>query len=329
MMSIQISSHPYPKDWSEYRQLWNEAQLQKTLTSHPLHLDIELTSHCNLRCTMCWQSGAMTAPKGFMEFDLFKKIINDGVASGLCAVKLQSRGESTLHPKFFEFAKYAKVAGVMDLQVTTNGTNFDERSIDDLISSGLDLLIVSIDDQHDDSLLEVYGDNAPNITQSVQQIIEKREKSGSPTPKIRIQTIAFPNQTKVDRLAEIKSEYPDADHYMVNHLWNSDTDREAIENLSTDFNMLPCSYLWTRMAVLWDGVVTTCCYDYNASNELGNANLENVPQIWLGRKMMRLRERHLADERSSISVCNMCEQSIEPKENKKIFHQFLHDKSKA
>ena len=45
-----------------------------------------------------------------MKFDLFK-IIDEGFKNGLCAIKLQSRGESDDASKIFEFSKYAKSKG--------------------------------------------------------------------------------------------------------------------------------------------------------------------------------------------------------------------------
>jgi len=43
-------------------------------------LIIEPTNTCNLRCTFCFVTEGMTREGGFMEFDLFKKIIDDYVA---------------------------------------------------------------------------------------------------------------------------------------------------------------------------------------------------------------------------------------------------------
>ena len=42
-------------------------------------------------------------PRGFMSMKLFKKIIDEGVKNGLCAIKLQSRGEAMMHPKILNF----------------------------------------------------------------------------------------------------------------------------------------------------------------------------------------------------------------------------------
>ena len=72
----------------------------------PLVIYVEASSLCNLACTFCPH---YIDPAGLhkqnMELDVFKKIIDEGVKNGLCAIKLQSRGEAMMHPKIFEYSK--------------------------------------------------------------------------------------------------------------------------------------------------------------------------------------------------------------------------------
>ena len=47
----------------------------------PLKMHVEPTSFCNLRCPMCPQSVGANATNGFMEMDLFNKIIDEAATS--------------------------------------------------------------------------------------------------------------------------------------------------------------------------------------------------------------------------------------------------------
>ncbi|KPA18736.1 radical SAM additional 4Fe4S-binding domain-containing protein, partial [Candidatus Magnetomorum sp. HK-1] len=123
-----------------YRELWKKTESYELLTNFPLHLDIELSGVCNLKCNFCFQNGLIQEPLGLMEFDLFKKIINEGVNKGLCAIKLQVRGESFLNPKLFECISYAKQKGILDIQLTTNSTFLSEENINKLLESELDVI---------------------------------------------------------------------------------------------------------------------------------------------------------------------------------------------
>ena len=275
---------------------------------------MELTAQCNLKCTMCWQNGDLRHDtKGLMDDDLFKRVIDQGVAAGMRAIKLQSRGESMLHPRLAELAEYAKQAGVMDVQLTTNGTLFNkEGRLEAVLKSGMDKLIFSMDPQHDESALEIYGDKAPDVPAIVREAFEIKKTLGLEKPIIRIQTIAQEGETKEDGLVRVKREYPDADEIMVNHLWNSKSDEDAYEGLSGGFELMPCSYLWSRLVVFWDGEVALCCRDYNNFHRIGNVKGSTIKDIWLGEKMAILRQQHLDGERHEVEICKHCDECVRP-----------------
>lgn len=305
-----------PKDFDHYRDLWRRAERREFLSTHPLHLDMELTSHCNLACPMCWQSGSMTTPKGSMDPALFRRIVDTGVGLGLSAIKLQIRGESTLHPEIVGLTRHAKDAGVMDVQLTTNGTVLGTKPtlLEDMLISGLDKLIFSIDPAHDASAREIYGENkAPDLRQVVARAMELREASGIGKPILRIQTFAQPAQSVDDRLAEIEAEFPHADEYFINPLWNSQWDVDSIPGLSADYDLLPCVHLWTRLAIYWDGMAYLCPRDYECRYPMGDANRQSVSDIWLGEPMMAMRRAHLDGRRGEHALCGHCDMCAEPK----------------
>jgi radical SAM protein with 4Fe4S-binding SPASM domain len=304
-----------PRSFADYRAAWRQAERLEVLPDFPLHLDVELASSCNLKCAMCWQADGLEAPMGTMKDDLFKRIIDEGVANGLCAVKLQSRGESLLHPRIGALARYAKEAGVMDVQLTTNGTLLDKRGkLDSLLLSGMDKLIFSIDDAHDESALEIYGpERMPDVRVLARKTIRRRRALGLDRPVVRIQTFAPPGVTQEERLAQIRAEFPDADEFLVNQLWNSKPDEDSLPGLAEDYDFLPCSYLWTRMVVYWNGDVTTCCRDYNCTMKLGNARDTSIRDLWLGRRMMAYRRAHAHAQRHTMDICAHCDISTRRK----------------
>lgn len=314
-----------PGTWAEYREFWKRAEALEILTAHPLHLDIELTSNCNLRCKMCWQSGLLDAAMGFMDDDLFKRLVDEGVSQGMCGIKLQIRGESTMHPRLAQLAHYARNAGVLDVQLTTNGTLLDKPGkLDELLESGLSKLIFSIDPAHDESAQEIYGDRVPDVRRIVQEAVERRGHLGLAKPYIRVQAYTQPDQTQEELLAALKGEFPNVDEYLATHLFNAQYDMDSLEGLSTEYDMYPCSYLWTRLAIYWNGDVTICCRDYNSTMKLGNVRNLSVRELWLGEKMGIVRRAHLGGERKSITVCSHCEVCTEPKLGRAT-SKFIHE----
>ena len=104
------------KRFKKYRRKWNENPKNNIIEEFPIHLDIEINSTCNLRCIMCFQSSEKSRPEpGYMDFSVFKKIIDEGVIYGLCSIKPTFRGEPLLHPKIVDMVKYAKNKGILEI----------------------------------------------------------------------------------------------------------------------------------------------------------------------------------------------------------------------
>ena len=175
--------------FKKYRELWKEVECCNTLTDYPMMLDIELSGICNLKCEECFQNGSIEGKLGFMERTLFKKIIDEGSSKGLCSIKLQVRGESFLHPYWCECCCYAKEAGIMDIQITTNGALLDEANIQQILDSDLDGIVFSVDSHHGDSWEKIK--NGEKYESSVKNNIKKfleRRKQLNKGPWVRIQT---------------------------------------------------------------------------------------------------------------------------------------------
>lgn len=110
----------------------------------PLCLDIETASICDLACPHCFREYIIT-PDKIMNFELYKKIIDTAVKWKVPSIKLNWRGEPLLNPKLSKFINYAKNNGILEVSINTNATNLDEKKSNELIDSGLDLIIYSFD----------------------------------------------------------------------------------------------------------------------------------------------------------------------------------------
>jgi MoaA/NifB/PqqE/SkfB family radical SAM enzyme len=115
----------------------------------PVHIDIEPTVRCNLRCAFCQRSSwSRSAPD--MSLELFKRILNQ--FPGLEKIKLQGMGEPMLNPAFFEMVAEAKQRNIF-VYVFTNGTLFTDAIIESLVQSGIDEVFISCD-HYDPGILE-------------------------------------------------------------------------------------------------------------------------------------------------------------------------------
>ena len=73
-------SKGWEKEYLEYRKLWTNLPAKGIVRDYPLLLDLELASVCNLKCPMCYtitEEFKQKVTKGFMDFDLFRRLIDE------------------------------------------------------------------------------------------------------------------------------------------------------------------------------------------------------------------------------------------------------------
>ena len=162
-----------------------------------------------------------------MSLDVYRRIIDEGVEQGLCALKLQSRGESLIHPDILECVAYAKEKGVLDVHITTNGLLLSDEMARGLVENGLDLLVLSYDDFH----MNASSMGEDEYTIFMQKISKKvnsfRNQNRKSNLKIRLQSCI--HKYTPDNIAKeedrINKLFPEADFVLINPVYESYADR--------------------------------------------------------------------------------------------------------
>ena len=144
----------FKKQYINYRKSWTDVEnhyhLKNNFEQHlnelsePLSIDIETASICDLACPHCSREYIIT-PDKLMDFDLYKKIIQETCDLNVPSIKLNWRGEPLLHPRIHQLIDYAKQKGILEVSINTNAVTLDEKKSKQLILSGLDLIIFSFD----------------------------------------------------------------------------------------------------------------------------------------------------------------------------------------
>jgi MoaA/NifB/PqqE/SkfB family radical SAM enzyme len=111
--------------------------------SIPSHIDIEISTACNLSCKMCKRETIDFGNK-LMPYERYIEIVNR-LPKGVQMLSFGGYGEMLLHPRFNEMVRYAKTKGFFT-QTTSNGTLLTtEERVENLIQSGLDEFRISVD----------------------------------------------------------------------------------------------------------------------------------------------------------------------------------------
>ncbi|HPF01698.1 MAG TPA: radical SAM/SPASM domain-containing protein [Bacteroidales bacterium] len=288
----------------------------------PPALGVELTNHCNLHCPECsCGSGLMTRAKGFMDTELFEKIISE-LGSYLLNINLCFQGESMLHPQFFKIlAKCREVHSTL----STNGHLLSPDNAAKIVRSGLDKLIVSLDgmDQETYSSYRVGG-NLETVLTGIKNIQEARSRSSSPM-KLEIQFIVNRhNEHQIDQVRGFAKTMKASLHLKSMQIINDHTHEFWLPSISGYSryrktgegypvkSRLPdrCARLWFNPVVTWDGNVIPCCFDKDAEHIMGNLQEESFRDIWNGPRY-RLFRRSLLSERAMIDICRNCTSGLE------------------
>lgn len=292
-------------DYLNYRYEFKLYPYTRKLLSHPLHLLIEPTSICNLRCTMCFQVDRTFTKKeymGMMPWDLFVKIVDEAAEIGCNAITLASRGEPTLHKDFGKMLIYLKSKNILDIKINTNATKLTEELCHDILKAEVSEVVFSVDAGTKDTYesIRVKG-KFEEVVANIEQFAKIREKY-------------YPNAVTTTRISGVKVS-KEQDIEQMETFWSRIVDEVVIVpaysrwdtyNNPTNSLTTACSALWSRMYVWYDGTCNPCDFDYKSNLALGNVNDHSLAEIWANERYAKFRELHAAKNRSQMNPCDRC-----------------------
>ena len=299
---------------------------------YPPIVFIEPTNICNLKCPLCPSgNGTLKRQKGFMDINLFKKIV-DEIKDYSCMIVLWNQGEPFLNKQFCEMVSYANKNRLFTL-VSSNANVLPDP--EELVKSGLDSLIVSLDG----ATQETYNKYRVNgkldtVLLNVKKIVSAKRRLHSVTPLIRWQFLVMKHNEHeiedikqlskalmVDNLAlksiQIYSK-EDIDSYLPQ---NPKYRRYKIQgdNFELKYGIKNrCYRIWTKPVINWDGEMAICCFDKDVKYKVGNIKDRTLLSIWKGKKFNKMRAQILKD-RKRIPICRNCGEGVKLKiKEKKI-----------
>jgi len=295
---IEDGEKSFSKEYFAYRKKWQEYPKKKIVADFPLHLDVESTNACNLRCIMCDRNW-MKEKIGNIDWNLFTKVIDEAAKYHLPSVKFNYRGEPLLHPDIAKMVKYVKEKGILEVQFNTNGLLLDEKKAEELIDAGLDRIIFSFDGATKETYEKIRrGSNYETVVANIKNLVKLRNKKGLKRPLVRIQMVRMAeNKNEVEDF--IRMWLPIANRLAVNNERNLSRAKKKLEHF-------PCSQIWQRLMICWDGEVRMCCGDWYGEVVLGNVKETSVYDIWHGEKLNQIRKLHIERNFDKIPICARC-----------------------
>jgi len=291
-----------------YRYKYNKYPDLKIADEYPPCVQIEPASMCNFRCVMCYQIDKSFSSKskghmGLMDLEVFKHAI-DELQGNVEAVTLASRGEPLLNTKLPEMLEYAK-GKFLALKLNTNASLLTEKAVHALLSSDIQTLVFSVDSADPETYERIRVNGKYDRVRKNIEMFHKIRTQDYPQSKIitKISGVKLNDDQDMDALVNSWQELVDQVAFVHYNPWESAY--ENPENTIQD----PCSELWRRMFLWWDGRVNPCDFDYK-STLTENTDIhfpeKTLQEIWMSDFYQNMREKHLAAQRGQLFPCNRC-----------------------
>ena len=307
---------------------WFVAELSYVFKSskvfaYPTHLQLEPVCGCNLRCPMCYIVTHDLTP-GFLKLDHFRKLI-DEVCEYVLFLHFWGWGEPFLHKDIYDMIRYAKQRGIKVI-TSTNGHFFEnEEKADQLIDSGLDVLIFALDGA-DRETYEKYRKKGDfeRVIRGLKLLVKRKADRGTSFPRINLRMVV--TKENEDQIPEMMNLAKDlgVDIFSLKTLSRHDQDSSWEDSLPSDQSYLrfeygtdgqpirkknTCKKMWNHVTVFQDGNVFPCDYHVNDTTSMGNAfdgEGSSFKRVWFGDNFRKFRSRFTSGDLTGLR-CESCD----------------------
>lgn len=298
---------------------WTKKAVHK---GQPFSLSIEPTTACNLGCPEC-PSGLkqFTRPTGKLNLELHKKMIEQ-LKKSVFYINYYFQGEPFLHPNFLDLIIEAKRNKIYTA-TSTNAHFIDQKKAEEIVASGLDRLIISIDGltQATYENYRVFG-KLDKVIEGTRHLLEAKKRMNSSTPHLIFQFLAVkPNEHEIPevfklgkemKIDEVRIKSAQLYDYENGNPLMPENEKYSRYKLQADGTYKlkyktgnHCWRMWSSSVLTWDGKVVPCCFDKDAKHVLGSLENRNFNEIWNDKQYIAFRQAVLTG-RNQIDICQNC-----------------------
>jgi hypothetical protein len=297
--------HP-KKTWNRNLLMDDYRAGRTCLRGGPAVLQIEVTNRCTMRCPMCPHQ-YMTRSAQDMEFELFRKIVDENSDTAEMAI-LHLMGEPMLNPALPRMIRHCRQAGIHTV-ISTNASLLDEERGREILESGLDIIIFSLDGMEAETYEALR--KGGKLEKALGRVNRFLDRKGDGPPSAIIQMIDMPQtRGQLQAFFDYWRRRPNLDVASKPFTsWQGDIEDITRKGWAVDLSRLEqsrCDRLFMWLTVFADGRVAVCCRDYDGTVQLESAAVRHSLEIWNGPAMQAVRRAHLQG-RSRASVCRTCD----------------------
>jgi len=292
----------------------------------PTALQIEVTTACNLKCTMC-EHTFMQQIGINMKIGEFKKIIDSN--PNVQIINVTGIGEALMNKQFLEMVEYAKSKGIY-VWFSDNFTFMSDATIDRMLKAGVDYIVMSLDGATKETFEKIRVKAVfEQVTSNFKRLREERDRRALKKPLLGINMVVMKeNFHEIEKIVRIAKELKADDLMYVSivmsdsngklSLWQlepkeiqpfADAAKKTAQELGIRVLAWPtielkrtektgCAYPWLNPYITYNGDVLPCCYIPQMSNArlepenvMGNIFREPLQKIWNNEKYQEFRRK--------------------------------------
>lgn len=303
--------------------LFSSHNLFKIQNIYPHFISIESTNFCNLHCPECPVGIRKTSmvEKTTFNYDLYKKLI-DELSPTLYQVILYFQGEPFLNKSLVELIRHTHDARIYT-STSTNGQFLNKSVSKDIVLSGLDKLIISVDG-YTQEVYETYriGGNLQKAIEGIKNIVEWKKELKSLTPFIEIQFLVLKtNEHQMNQMKKLAKElHVDRLIFKTAQLYDYENGSELMTSIdrysrykkTADGTYIikgrqpnHCWRMWSGAVINVHGQVLPCCFDKLSENSYGSIVDCTFAKCWQGTQALNFR-KGIIKNRKQVDMCKNC-----------------------
>ncbi len=303
-------------------ELENRTRLEEVIPIKvPFTVFVDPADICNFQCRFC-PTGNRRLIKttkrkpGLMDFELYKKIINDisEFESPVKVLRLYKDGEPLLHPRFADMIRYAKERGcASEIDTTSNGSLLNPEKNLALIEGGLDRINISVEgvSRENYKKFSKYQIDFNRFVDNIRHLYEHKKNC------LVVLKTCGDVLSEEERELFFKTFGDIADRIFIEHVapcWPNFKMQDLTPN--SEFGIYGqeikevevCPYIFYSISVNSDGTVSLCFLDWARELIIGDIKNQSLKDIWNGEVLFNYRKMHLMKRRKDHPICAACGQ---------------------
>ncbi len=274
------------------------------------HISIETTNLCPAHCTICPRE-QLTQKLGIMDFDLFKKIVDDAAQYDITTLDVCGFGEPFTDNLLFKRFQYTrKKLPKAKIYVSSNCFLMTPNIYDEVIKY-TDILKISVYGITKDTYEKAHRGNLKfeKTYSNILGFLEKIKGLKKRPHTIGLITITDINKHEMNDWIKFWKPKLDEIYVWLPHNYSGAKNYRTIDHAKQESCGRP---FYGPPFIHVDGLVSVCCFDFNEKLIIGDMKTQTLYEIFHSEAYRKLKRAHQTKNFRGYLCYNCCQTNPDP-----------------